>query len=66
MRQHFLKVNGNPYEEMEYVMKIIDLEAHFYTEDYIKYLRSRKETPWEEVRQKDIRLLMAPGLWGPT
>ncbi len=46
-------------------MRVIDLEAHFYTEDYIKYLRSRKEMPKEELREKDIRLLMAPGVWAP-
>jgi len=39
-------------------MKIIDLEAHFYTEEYVKYLRSRKDVPREEVRQKNIRLWM--------
>lgn len=46
-------------------MKIIDLESHFYTEAYLKYLRSRKEMPYEEVREKDIRLWMAPGVWAP-
>jgi 5-carboxyvanillate decarboxylase len=28
-------------------MKIIDLENHFFTSDYVKYLRSRKEPPLE-------------------
>ncbi len=46
-------------------MKIIDLEAHFYTDEYLKYLRSRKEMPFEEVREKDIRLWMTPKLWAP-
>lgn len=46
-------------------MKVIDLESHFYTEDYLKYLRSRKEMPREEVRENDIRLWMAPNLWAP-
>ena len=46
-------------------MRIIDLEAHFYTQDYIKYLRSRKEMPREEVGEKGIRLHMAPNLWAP-
>ena len=46
-------------------MRIIDLEAHFYTEDYLKYLRSRKEMPFEEVRENDFRLWMTPNLWAP-
>lgn len=46
-------------------MKVIDLEAHFYTEDYLKYLRSRKEMPYEEVRENDFRLWMTPKLWAP-
>ena len=46
-------------------MKIIDLEAHFYTKEYIDYLRARKEMPREEVREKNIRLLMAPNVWAP-
>jgi len=28
-------------------MRIIDLQTHFYTVEYLKYLRSRKETPFE-------------------
>lgn len=46
-------------------MKIIDLEAHFYTEDYLKYLRSRNEPPREEVLEKSIRLWQGPNLWAP-
>lgn len=46
-------------------MRIIDLEAHFYTEDYLKYLRSRKEVPFEEVRENDFRLWMTSKLWAP-
>ena len=46
-------------------MKIIDLEAHFYTENYIKYLRSRNEEPREILREKDIQLMMAPDVWAP-
>jgi 2,3-dihydroxybenzoate decarboxylase len=46
-------------------MRVIDLEAHFYTEDYIKYLRSRKEFPREEVHEKGIRLRFAPDVWAP-
>jgi len=33
-------------------MKIIDLENHFFTTEYIKYLRSRKEPP-RETEEKD-------------
>lgn len=47
------------------MMRVIDLEAHFYTEEYLKYLRSRKEMPFEEVREKDYRLWMAPNVWAP-
>lgn len=46
-------------------MRIIDLEAHFYTEDYLKYLRTRKEVPFEEVRENDFRLWMTSKLWAP-
>lgn len=46
-------------------MRIIDLEAHFYTEDYLKYLRSRKDVPFEEVRENDYRLWMTSKLWAP-
>ena len=46
-------------------MRVIDLEAHFYTDDYLKYLRSRKDFPREEVRQKNIWLWMGPELRVP-
>ena len=46
-------------------MKVIDLEAHFYTGEYLKYLRSRKDFPREEVRESNIRLWTAPNLWAP-
>ena len=46
-------------------MKVIDLESHFYTEEYIKYLRSRKDFPREEVRQSNIWLWMGPNLRVP-
>ncbi len=46
-------------------MKIIDLEAHFYTHSYISYLRSRKDMPREVVREKNIHLQMAPNIWAP-
>src|SRR5512135_802128 len=46
-------------------MKVIDLEAHFYTKDYIEYLRSRKDFPKEEVRQSNIWLWMGANLRVP-
>jgi 5-carboxyvanillate decarboxylase len=46
-------------------MKIIDLEAHFYTKDYIDYLRSRKDPPREVVLEKNIHLYMTPELRVP-
>ena len=30
-------------------MKVIDLEAHFYTDHYVQYLRKRQDFPREEV-----------------
>lgn len=46
-------------------MRVIDLEAHFYTEEYLKYLRSRKDMPYEEVVENGYRLWMSDGLWAP-
>jgi len=46
-------------------MRIIDLEAHFYTEEYVKYLRSRKDLPREEVTQKNVRLWWTSNMWVP-
>ena len=46
-------------------MKVIDLEAHFYTKDYLDYLRSRKTPPREEVYEKNIGLWMTPDLRVP-
>jgi len=39
-------------------MKIIDLETHFFTQDYIEYIRSRKEPPRETVNKEASNLLM--------
>ncbi len=46
-------------------MKIIDMEAHFYTKDYVQYLRARKEPPREEVLEKSIRSWLVPGIYAP-
>lgn len=46
-------------------MKIIDLEAHFYTMEYLDYLRSRKTPPREQVMEKNIHLYMTPDLRVP-
>ena len=48
-------------------MKIIDLEAHFFTETYVEYLRKNKEFPRLETvgaeGGKGERLLLDGGLW---
>jgi predicted TIM-barrel fold metal-dependent hydrolase len=50
-------------------MKIIDVEAHFYTEEYLHYLRSRKEPPkFETINvdgQNEQRLRLGPDVWAP-
>src|SRR4030042_3239011 len=48
-------------------MKIIDLEAHFFTEEYLDYLRARKEVPRlvtveDERHGKSEQLSYGPGL----
>jgi predicted TIM-barrel fold metal-dependent hydrolase len=48
-------------------MRLIDIEAHFYTEEYLHYLRARKETPklepLEVEGQAAERLRLGPDLW---
>lgn len=46
-------------------MKIIDLEAHFYTHEYIEYLCSRKELPREERGDDGIKLWYTENFWAP-
>lgn len=46
-------------------MKIIDLEAHFYTQDYIDYLCNRKELPREERGEDGIKLWYTENFWAP-
>ena len=46
-------------------MKIIDLEAHFYTQTYIEYLRNRKTVPREDRDESIIRLWYDDRLWAP-
>lgn len=46
-------------------MKKIDVEAHFYTQEFQKYLRARKEIPREESYKGYIRLWYAPNIWEP-
>jgi 2,3-dihydroxybenzoate decarboxylase len=46
-------------------MRIIDLEAHFYTQDYVSYLRSRREVPREEVVASNVRLWLHGNLICP-
>ncbi len=44
-------------------MKKIDLEAHFYTEEYLKYLRTRKEAPKEEPHEGARRVWLEHNVW---
>ena len=37
-------------------MKLIDLEAHFFTEEYVDYLRRRKEPPRLETVEMEGQL----------
>jgi len=46
-------------------MKKIDLEAHFYTREFLEYLRARKEIPREESYKGSMRLWYAPNIWEP-
>jgi 5-carboxyvanillate decarboxylase len=51
-------------------MKIFDFEAHFYTEEYLRYLRSTKEPPRLETIEvdgrKEERLWLGGELWAPA
>nr|MBC8274314.1 amidohydrolase [Chloroflexota bacterium] len=44
-------------------MKKIDLEAHFYTREFQKYMLARKEMPREEFYKGFIRLWYEPNVW---
>ena len=46
-------------------MKIIDLESHFYTHGYIKYLRQRKTFPYEVGGDSSIKLYHNKKLFSP-
>jgi 2,3-dihydroxybenzoate decarboxylase len=46
-------------------MKIIDLEAHFYTRSYVEYLRKRKSVPREDHAGDVNRLWYTDKLWSP-
>ena len=46
-------------------MKIIDLEAHFYTQEYVKYLCARTDIPRIEVGERSNRRWMAPNFSAP-
>ena len=46
-------------------MKVIDLEAHFVTEEYLEYLRTRREVPKletveDERHEKSEQTLVRP------
>ncbi len=46
-------------------MRKIDLEAHFYTEEYLKYLSARKEVPREEPHEGIRRVWLEYNVWVP-
>jgi 5-carboxyvanillate decarboxylase len=46
-------------------MRIIDLESHFYTVDYIEHLRQRKTFPYEVSDGKSIKLYHNKDLFSP-
>lgn len=47
-------------------MRVIDLEAHFYTEDYVQYLRKRTDYPREELLQDGrVKLHLGPNVFAP-
>jgi 2,3-dihydroxybenzoate decarboxylase len=50
-------------------MKIIDFEAHFFTEEFVNYMWSRKELPnfatMDVGGKKEEGVWFAPGVWGP-
>jgi len=46
-------------------MKKIDVEAHFYTQEFHEYLLARKEMPKEEFHKGSLRLWYEPSVWEP-
>ena len=48
-------------------MRVVDFEAHFFTEEYVKYMRSREKPPNFTLRnidgKQEIGICFAPGLW---
>ena len=44
-------------------MKVIDLEAHFSTQDYKEYLLSRKEIPRAEIKENIFRVWYSDDFW---
>lgn len=46
-------------------MKIIDLENHFFTKEYIQYLRSRKEPPRETIERDGLNMWYTDFLCSP-
>lgn len=50
-------------------MKIIDFETHFFTEEFVNYMQSRKEPPnfatMDVGGKKEEGVWFAPGVWGP-
>jgi 5-carboxyvanillate decarboxylase len=46
-------------------MKRIDLEAHFYTRQYLEFLRARREYPREELHKGAMRMRYTEETWEP-
>jgi 5-carboxyvanillate decarboxylase len=46
-------------------MKIIDTEAHFFSEEYHDYLIARKQIPHEKTQDGALRLWYSPDVWEP-
>jgi len=46
-------------------MRIVDMEAHFYTHDYIEHLRIRKRFPHQRLDEKTIKLYHNKTLFSP-
>lgn len=46
-------------------MKVIDTEAHFYTKEYIDYIRNRTQFPKEVHYEDGIKLWYTENFWAP-
>ena len=46
-------------------MEVIDLEAHFFTKDYLEYLRKREKVPREVMHEKETTLWYTETAYSP-